>query len=71
MVIARMRTFEGHRITEVIRRDNRYPNGISLILNFNRINIPKFPSNTRIVLSSKLNKLLLKVRSYLTCPKEK
>lgn len=42
MAIARMRAFEGHRITEAIRRGNRYPNGILLILNFNKINIPKF-----------------------------
>lgn len=69
MVTARMRAFEGHRVTEVIRCGKRYPNGILLILNFNKINIPKFPSNTRIVLSSKLNELLLKVRSYLTRPK--
>lgn len=42
MVIARMTAFEGHRTTEAIRHGNRYPNVVLLILNLNKIYIPKF-----------------------------
>lgn len=58
--------------SRVIMGFKRYPKwNFTFILNFNKINTCKFLSNSRIISSSQLNQLLLKFRTYLTCPKEK
>lgn len=56
----------------VIRGFNKYPKGnFTFILNFNKTITYKFFSNARIIPTYKVNQLLLKLKNYLTWPKEK
>lgn len=55
----------------VIKCFNGYPKWtFTFILNLNKINTHKFPSSARLT-EFQINQLLLKLRNYLTCPKEK